>query len=107
MDGCVLNGTIVKNVDFRPRSSGDQFPATAWAVTEHWETLLCLSVVSLMKDVNVPEDDLGPPLSTSRVLGSQACAITYDLGGGGVKLSFLWLLANINYIQITDGYFSF
>ena len=49
---------------------------------------LCLSVVSLMKDVNVPKDDLGPPLSTSRVLGSQACAITYDLGDGGVELSF-------------------
>lgn len=42
-----------------------------------------------MKDVNTPEDDLDPLLSTSHVLGSQACAITYDLGGGGVKLRFL------------------
>lgn len=51
---------------------------------------------STMKDVNTPEDDLDPLLSTSHVLGSQAYAITYDLGGGGVKLRFLWLLANIN-----------
>lgn len=42
-----------------------------------------------MKDVNVSEDDLDPLLSTSPVLGSQACAIAYDLGGGGVKLRLL------------------